>query len=66
MSSKLYTLEDSLGLHSRVEIIYVVDGYQASLIKEDDTILFTAWGESIAGAVQNLNDAIKGSVPNET
>ncbi len=28
-------IEGALGLHQRVEIVYVVDGYQASIVNEE-------------------------------
>lgn len=53
------TIEDNLGLHSRVEIIYVVDGYEASLIGENEETIETGFGESIFNALLDLDERLK-------
>ena len=49
------TLNQRLGLHQRIEVIYVVDGYEATLASEDGFVAITsAQGETIAVAIDAL------------
>lgn len=48
-------LDDKIGLHEEVRIIYVVDGYEAQfLIHDGDETLITAKGDTVIEALQEL------------
>ena len=50
-------LDDKIGLHEEVRIIYVVDGYEAQfLIKDGDETLITAKGDTVIEALQELEE----------
>lgn len=53
-------LEYSIGLHEEVSIIYVVNGYSASLYTRDGSkLLLQANGNSLLESLQNLNVLVK-------
>lgn len=48
-------LDSFIGLHELIEIIYVVDGYQAILLTDDgDTVVHEAQGDTIDEALSQL------------
>lgn len=50
-------LESKVQLHERVEIIYVVDGYEAVFLDRDgDRRVCLAWGETILQALLTLQE----------
>lgn len=55
-------IEKRLGLHQELQIIYVVDGYEATLYKDDDCTEIIAQdnGLSIADALDNLDATLEG------
>jgi hypothetical protein len=54
----LWWIENNTTLHNQVQIIYVVDGYEVSLIK-DDVVIAGPWrGETVFSAI------VKGMVEN--
>lgn len=57
---KLLNIERHLGLDARVEIIYVVDGYEATLEAITEAQIATGGGESIAAALRRLDDELIG------
>ena len=53
--SDLDQLHSSLGLHSRIEIIYIVDCYEATLYCDDDLhVEAIGTGDSIQDAIEDL------------
>jgi hypothetical protein len=55
VSDELDWIEGMMGLHRTVEFLYVVDGYQASLVEHDGaTVIATGEGETLREAVQSL------------
>lgn len=59
MNLRFEKLENILGLHEEIQIIYVVDGYEATLYKDDgDTEVIRVHSETIDGALQLLNDTL--------
>lgn len=49
------TLEDILGLHEEIEIIYVVDGYEATLLTGDGARrVRTVKADTVLEAIQGL------------
>lgn len=54
-------LTQVVGLHESVEIIYVVDGFQAAIYEQDgqDKVL-QAWGETMQDALLALDKACVG------
>jgi len=55
------TLDAAVGLHEGVELIYVVDGYEASLTTHDGaTVKASAWGETIMDALVALGRTLLG------
>lgn len=57
-------LENKLGLHQRVEIIYVVDGYQASLVHESEITLAEAFGNTVQEAIRELDKQLRPKLEN--
>lgn len=53
----LYTnLEEKLGLHQEISVIYVVDGYCARLLSADGTVTIEeSHGDTIADAMADLD-----------
>ena len=53
-------IEKCCQLHEDVQIIYVVDGYQASLLASDGRLVFMEGkvGETILAALQNLDSQL--------
>lgn len=44
-----------IGLHERLTILYVVDGYEAELATDDgERLVASARGETVANALQSL------------
>lgn len=48
-------IEQALGLHQRLEVIYVVDGYTAKLVNEDETVTYEATEATIGEALVTLD-----------
>ena len=50
-------LDDLIGLHESIEIIYVVDGYEAALVTHDGaTTKRTARGDTVLAALRTLTE----------
>lgn len=62
MRFDLPKLEERLGLHQRLEVIYVVDGFNAQLVNEDGYggTIAEAHGVTILEALENLNEKLGG------
>jgi len=56
------TLNQSLGLHQELIVIYVVDKYQATLYNEDGSIVAEDTGISIYDALDNLDMTLHNKV----
>jgi hypothetical protein len=52
-------IERRLGLHESVGVIYVVDGYEAALVHENQTVIAEAKGETVEEALANLELLLK-------
>ena len=53
------SIETLLQLHEQIEIIYVVDGYEAKLATSDgDISVHAAHGKTVAEALERLNSEI--------
>jgi hypothetical protein len=60
LRERLTHLEARLGLHEELSIIYVVDGYQATLLTSDGAVaLAAASGPTIAEALNRLSDVLR-------
>lgn len=58
------SLDDFIGLHEDVTIIYVVDGYEATLNAEDGrSVVATGRGETVAAASQDLRAKLNQGKP---
>lgn len=51
---RLYAVQEVLGLHQTLEVIYIVDGYSASIINEKQKTIYEATGKTIHEAMANL------------
>jgi hypothetical protein len=60
-------IEDLLGLHQELHIIYVVDGFDACLRNEDGYPEFECWGhgETISRALEHLNANLIRDLPSD-
>lgn len=48
-------IDRALGLHQRLEVLYVVDAYEAALLDEHEHEVASTHGGTVAGALANLN-----------
>ena len=51
-------IEPLLGLHQRLEVIYLVDKYQATLFLDDDRVIAEGNGTSVEQALTDLDTAL--------
>ena len=57
---RMAELERHVGLHYSIEIIYVVDGYDAKLVGHDgSTVMAEAQGDSIIQAIDKLAKVVQ-------
>lgn len=56
---KYPNIERRLGLHESVGVIYVVDGFEAALVRENQTVIAEAKGATVEEALANLELALK-------
>jgi hypothetical protein len=60
MSDFLGALDCAIGLHEHVEVIYVVDGYEAVLFVHDGSLeKLRAFGSTVYEALDNLDSLIE-------
>jgi hypothetical protein len=52
-------LDQVLGLHQTIEIYYLVEGYEASLVNEDGKTLKEGHGKTVLEALGNLERALQ-------
>jgi hypothetical protein len=52
-------IEDYVGLHERIEIIYVVDGYEATLYTHYEDFVAQGWGSTIEEALGSLEAVVR-------
>lgn len=58
------SLEDRLGLHEDIKIIYVVDGYEAEMLTDDgQTHVACGRGETIRAALDDLEKRLDQLAP---